>query len=145
MTFVALCSLSLGVYIYADIARQPASVITTTAPNASVGQAKTVTIARTAAGYEPRDVVVAKGTTIVWENQSNHFHWPASDPYPSHTNYPAFDAGRALAPGESWQFTFDRVGQWGFHDHIKASVTGTVFVEDPNAEAFQVEEGQIVE
>lgn len=144
LALLALFALSFGVYIYADIATQPASVISTIIPE-KMASTSVVTIVRTKSGYEPSEVVVSKGTTVLWKNDSGSFHWPASDPYPSHSEYPSFDAKRPLAPGEEWQFTFDRPGEWGFHDHIKAIVTGTIHVEDPDAEAFELEEGQIVE
>lgn len=143
---IMLMALSLGVYIYADIATQPASVISTTIPEPASPDAPTVTIVRTDTGYEPSEVVIEPGTIVIWKNISNSFHWPASDYHPNHSEYPGdFDPKRAIAVGETWQFTFDRVGEWGYHDHVRATVVGTVLVEDPNAEAFAVEEGQVME
>jgi len=146
LALVSLMILSLGVYIYADIATQPASVISTTIPEVQLPDAPMVTIVRTNSGYEPREVVIEPGTVVVWKNESTSFHWPASNYHPNHTEYPGnFDPGRAIAVGETWQFTFDMVGEWGYHDHVRATVVGTILVEDPNAKPFQVAEEQVVE
>ncbi len=146
LAILLLMALSLGVYIYAYIATQPASVISTTVPEKEMPNAPTVTITRTNAGYEPSEVVIAPGTVVIWKNTSDSFHWPASDYHPNHSEYPGnFDPQRAIAIGETWQFTFDEVGEWGYHDHIRATVVGTILVEDPDAEAFDIAEEQVVE
>lgn len=140
----ALIGLSLGVYIYADIAQQPASVIMTTyAPEDE--QTEVVEVVRRFNQYDPETVVITQGTTVLWRNETKDFHWPASDEHPAHSLYPAFDPKRPIAPGETWRFTFDEIGEWGYHDHLRASITGTVVVEDPNETAFELEEGQIAD
>jgi len=144
LAVVVLCCLSLGVYIFADIARQPASVITTTVQTEAT-TAPVVTIARTNAGYEPNELVVTKGTIVIWTNETNGFHWPASDSHPVHDVYPEFDPKRPLAPGEEWRFVFEVAGEWGFHDHIHANKTGTILVEDPTTEMEAVTEGQVID
>jgi len=141
---VALVGLSLAVFIYTDISTQPASVITTTFSGESE-EKPVVVIIRTAHGYEPDELVVEKGTKVLWKNESLNFHWPASNFHPVHSEYSEFDSMRPLGPGEEWSFTFDEVGEWGFHDHIRASVTGIILVENPDEESFELEEGQFVE
>lgn len=51
--------------------------------------------------------------------------WVASDPHPIHTDLPGFDPRKVQ---ESFSFTFDRVGEWGFHNHLRPSDTGTIIV-----------------
>ncbi len=113
----------------------------------------TVTIEITDSGFTPSSVTVEQGTTVIWENTGSREVWPASNRHPSHTNYAggdydrsgsyaqsqactgegeqkgdAFDACRRLGPGESYEFTFEHTGEWGYHDHLNPGVQGTVTV-----------------
>jgi len=61
--------------------------------------------------------------------------------HPTHTVYPGsdvkkcgsdesiFDACKGLEQGESFSFTFNEIGSWGYHDHLRASTTGKIVVE----------------
>lgn len=86
-------------------------------------------IRRLAGGYEPKEVTIMEGETIAFINDSDEFHWPASDVHPTHTIYSAFDPREPLAPGETWSFTFTEAGIWGLHDHLRANYKGTITVE----------------
>jgi hypothetical protein len=65
--------------------------------------------------------------------------WVASAQHPTHTVYPektdadclgsAFDACEGVSPGNSWSFTFNEVGEWGYHNHLRANHWGRVIVE----------------
>lgn len=91
---------------------------------------KSIEINMTSTGFSPAQVIVKKGTVVVFINKDTKSHWPASAPHPTHTDYPAFDPKRGIAPGETWSFTFDQVGSWGFHDHLFPSQTGKVNVTE---------------
>ncbi|MBI2098429.1 MAG: cupredoxin domain-containing protein [Candidatus Wildermuthbacteria bacterium] len=80
-------------------------------------------------GYTPNTLTVSQGETIVFHNESSKDMWPASAPHPTHTNYPEFDAKRAILPGETYEFTFTKVGSWKFHDHRDPAKFGTIIVE----------------
>ena len=94
----------------------------------------------TDAGFEPSTVAIKKGQTVRWMNNSSTNTWPASAVHPTHSIYPqksasdclgsSFDACRGLAKGETWDFTFNDVGTWKFHDHLHASKTGSVTVTE---------------
>jgi plastocyanin len=79
--------------------------------------------------FSPPTLTVQMGETVTLENASGDDKWPASDVHPTHEEYADFDAGRAVLDGESYEFTFHRPGRWGYHDHLKPEVTGTVVVE----------------
>lgn len=91
-------------------------------------------------GYSPASVTIKKGETVRYVNNSSMGTWPASANHPSHTIYPqksasdclgsSFDSCRDLKPGESWEFTFNEVGTWGYHDHSHAKFRGTVVVTE---------------
>ena len=87
-----------------------------------------VIITRTDSGYVPNEVIISKGQTILWTNESGSHHWPASDVHPTHRIYSEFDPRKPIAPGEDWVFTFEQTGEWRFHDHLRANLTGTVIV-----------------
>jgi plastocyanin len=88
----------------------------------------TVTVKITATGFNPSTLTVKKGTTIVFESADSPAHWPASDPHPSHTGLPGFDSLRGLTQGQTYSYTFNKVGTWGMHDHLNAFVKGSVTV-----------------
>lgn len=95
------------------------------------------TVEITANGFNPSTLTIAKGTTVTFTNTDTNPHRVASNPHPVHTDYPTtggcvgstFDSCANIAPGESWSFTFDEVGTWGYHDHLNPGTTGTIIVE----------------
>lgn len=82
------------------------------------------------AGFEPQVLRIKRGTKVVFRNDSSEPLWVASNPHPEHTTYPALDAGRSLSQGETYIFAFTRIGSFGYHNHMRPSVTGTIIVEE---------------
>ncbi|QQG37760.1 MAG: hypothetical protein HYS26_04000 [Candidatus Kaiserbacteria bacterium] len=90
--------------------------------------------------FTPSTVTIKKGETVRWNNTSDKNVWPASAVHPTHSVYPektasdclgsAFDACRGLIPGELWDFTFNQMGTWRYHNHSNPSITGTVVVTE---------------
>lgn len=80
--------------------------------------------------FEPDMITIKKGDRVTFVNSDNKSHWPASDIHPIHGIYPEFDPKRPIKRGESWSFTFSKVGHWRFHDHITPSTTGTIIVTE---------------
>lgn len=87
-----------------------------------------ITIVLAEEGFTPQEVHVRVGTTVTFTTTTGNFFWPASDLHPSHSIYPAFDPKKPIGANESWSFTFDRVGNWEFHDHLSPYFTGTISV-----------------
>ena len=87
-------------------------------------------IVLTDTGFEPREVHIAKGSTVTFSTTRDIPFWPASDPHPSHGMYRGFDPVGPIQPGETWSFTFDTTGEWEFHDHLRSYYTGTVYVSE---------------
>ena len=79
--------------------------------------------------FSPSSITVASGTTVQFMNQSSTPVWVASNPHPSHTDYPGFDALKEVAPGENYSFTFVKTGTWGYHNHLNPSEGGAVVVK----------------
>jgi len=94
----------------------------------------------TDSGFEPAVVTIKKGETVRFVDQSTNGMWVGSAKHPTHAEYPqksdtdclgsSFDTCRVLLPGEFWEFTFDEVGTWKYHNHVYPSHTGTVVVEE---------------
>ncbi len=85
-----------------------------------------VTVTRT--GFVPRIRLVRVQTAVTFSTIAAAPFWPASDPHPQHTVYAPFDPQRALAPDESWSFTFTKPGVYHYHDHINPIATGEIIV-----------------
>lgn len=97
-------------------------------------------VAYSEGGFSPGSVTVRKGQTVRFLNTSDENTWPASVVHPTHGVYPektasdclgsAFDACRGLIPGEMWDFTFNQVGEWKYHDHLHPSKFGSITVSE---------------
>jgi len=90
-------------------------------------------------GFVPKTVTINKGETVRFVNNSSKKVWVGGDNHPTHTNYPektpddclgtSFDTCRSLVTAEFWEFTFNEVGEWGYHNHVRSSHGGTVIVK----------------
>ncbi len=80
-------------------------------------------------GFSPEIVEVAQDGTVTFKNESTRDLWVASNEHPEHLMYPEFDAKKGYTPGSEYQFTFEKAGSWQYHDHLKASLGGTVIVK----------------
>jgi plastocyanin len=98
------------------------------APTAAVEGVTSITL--TPDGFVPAEITITKGQTVTWTTTTGKAFWPASNPHPSHTNYSGFDPERPVAADGSWNFTFDTVGTWGYHDHLAPYFTGTIHVTE---------------
>lgn len=70
------------------------------------------------------------GDTVRFINNSSGSMWVASDEHPTHTIYPEFDQNSSVGSGGTYDFTFERAGTWGFHNHVRSSHTGSITVAE---------------
>jgi len=77
-----------------------------------------------AISFEPEDITVKAGTTITWTNSDDLPHTVTKDGGPG----PDFDSGD-LAPGDTFEQTFDDVGTIDYVCTIHPGQAGTVTVE----------------
>ncbi len=118
----AVCVVLLGLLYYLWQTPEPSGVVDL--------RGKThVSIVLTEEGFEPQYARVTQGTTVTFTTTRPHAFWPASNPHPQHTIYPAFDPKQPIPADGSWSFVMDRVGLWGYHDHVRSYYTGTLYVE----------------
>lgn len=80
-------------------------------------------------GFNPKSITVKVGDTVTWTNKDTDKLWVASNPHPVHTDYSGFDALKAIPTGETYSFTFTKVGTWGYHNHLEPDKKGEIIVE----------------
>lgn len=88
------------------------------------------TVAYTDGGFAPNTLTVKKGTNVTFTNQSSKGMWVASALHPTHQLLPGFDQLKSVANGGTYEYTFEKVGTWKYHNHVAASDTGTVVVTE---------------
>ena len=79
--------------------------------------------------FVPAILTVKKGTTVTWTNKDQAEHWVVSDPHPTHSDLPELDSKKGLLQNETYQFTFNEIGEFNYHDELNTTITGTIVVE----------------
>lgn len=79
--------------------------------------------------FTPNTINIKKGTTVKFVNEDTDQMWVASSPHPQHTDLPDFDQLKGVGQGVSYEYTFTKVGNWKFHNHLKPTAFGTVIVK----------------
>ena len=100
---------------------------TNTGGNVAVPQTKTVTY--TNDGFSPASFSISSGTKVIFKNESTKSMWVASDPHPTHTTFSEFDSKKGIAAGQTYEFNFNKVGTWKYHNHLSAGDGGTITVQ----------------
>jgi plastocyanin len=116
-----LTALGLGVFAYL---RQ--FDLTQTWLNLEVSKNPIISFSK--AGFSPKKIVIRVGTVVTFLNESEEDFWPASNIHPLNALYSEFDPKRPLSKGNKWLFKFEKVGEWGYHDHLHPNFSGTVIV-----------------
>ena len=101
---------------------------TTATPTEAVMTQEETAVTVTADGYEPKSVTIKTGGRVVWTNKSGGPVTVNSDAHPTHLLYPFLNLGK-FDDGSSVSVTFDKAGTYTYHNHLDASMTGTVVVE----------------
>jgi len=79
-------------------------------------------------GFGPKNIEIKQGDIVIFENEGEEDHWPASNIHPTHEIYLELDPKKPIKPGEVWSFTFTRTGAWTLHDHLYPQFTGNIIV-----------------
>jgi len=89
---------------------------TTTAPLPPPVTSNTITI--TAAGADPRNVIVSQGDRVLFINNDTRSHNMSSDPHPEHGDCPEINQVGFLTPGQRRETgNLVVLRSCGFHDH----------------------------
>jgi len=94
------------------------------------------TVTYSDSGFSPQSTTVKSGESITWVNDSSSTVQVGSANHPTHTINQQLTGDEfvdefviELAPGESETVQLTKAGNWGYHDHLKASMTGSITVE----------------
>lgn len=79
--------------------------------------------------FSPASIDINKNDWIFFKNASDVDIWVASNPHPTHTDYPGFDSKQKIAPGKTYKFQFTKSGTWGYHNHLNPAQGGKVVVK----------------
>lgn len=79
-------------------------------------------------GFRPEEITISKGGTVRWVNRGSDDHTVQSDMFPQESGKDKKYSGR-LAPGESWEKTFNVEGFYNYFDLYDDELKGKVIVE----------------
>jgi plastocyanin len=102
------------------------TTVTTTPPATQTTSGLTVTF--TDKGFSPASLTVKKGQTVTFVNNSSGKLWVAANPFPTSSEYPAFNEKSGISNGDSWGFTFNQTGTWFYHDHYSPALGAKIVV-----------------
>ncbi len=91
--------------------------------------ARTV-VTYTDSGFSPSPVTVSKGSIVTFVNESGRGMWVASGLHPTHQLLPGFDQLKPVSRDGVYEYTFDVVGTWQYHNHVRESDVGVVVVTE---------------
>ena len=77
------------------------------------GQSSVVVMLKDTSFQAPR-IVISPGTTVTWENGDTAVHFVNTDPHPSHNVLVGLNS-TPLEPGDTYEYTFEDPGAWGYH------------------------------
>ena len=94
-------------------------------PADDVDLANSPTVAVTDTGFDPPNLTVHQGTTVVWAFGGQLPHTVTADDG-------SFDSG-ILQPGQTWSFTFDELGDFHYACQLHPMMMGTITVVPADA------------
>ncbi len=87
-----------------------------------------LTVTFTDSGFSPAKLTITKGQTVTFVNNSSSKMWVSANPFPSASDYPAFNEKDGTVVGDSWSFTFTKTGTWFYHNHYTPAVGAKIVV-----------------
>ncbi len=102
-------------------------------PTVGGGQTQTYNVVLSADGFSPNPLTIHQNDTVIFSTKAGKTFWPASDPHPIHDIYPEFDPKRPIAEDSTWSFTFTKIGDWKYHDHLFPVTRGEIIVTAASA------------
>ncbi len=96
------------------------------------GSTNTTTITITSSGASPRDITVAVGSRVTFQNNNTTPHDMNSDPHPEHTACPPLNVGFIAAGQSATSQNLNTARVCTYHDHNQPSNTalqGTIRIQ----------------
>ena len=104
----------------------PTAKATARATASATTQQKSVEVKYTESGFEPKEIRVKAGQSVLFNNDIRI--QVSSDPHPQHTINSELN-GEVTLQGKGELLTLNRKGSFGIHDHLNPSNRATVIVE----------------
>ena len=120
---IAACALVLGIIL---------TMLPILAPTARAQDQNVVTVPIRDFFFDPANITVEPGTTVMWVNEGTHPHTVTSDDG-------QFDS-ETLMPGDSFMVTFSGSGTLTYHCEIHDFMMGSVTVSESGGGAAPAEE-----
>ncbi len=90
---------------------------------------KEVTVKMSDISFNPKDIVISKGTKVIWINDEAVTHYVNTDSHPAHT-YLLEQNSKALEKGDSYSLAFNTSGIYPYHCSAhEATMKGSIIVE----------------
>ena len=86
------------------------------------------TVRMTDSGYSPKVLKITQGQTVEFVNDSDTDYWPAFRSAPDPHRLSRARRAESIHPGQSWKFTFNRVGRYGYHNHLDPETHAEVVI-----------------
>jgi len=77
--------------------------------------------------FQPANLTIKKGTIVTWLNNDNASHSIIADPRSGYSELKSLNS-YILAPGQSWSFTFDNLGVFGYKCGLHSTMLGLITV-----------------
>ena len=77
--------------------------------------------------FVPKEITVSPGTTVTWTNDDTTIHTVVEGGPQSSGAPPTFDSS-IIAPGATWDNTFDTAGEFNYYCNLHPFMTGKVTV-----------------
>ena len=90
----------------------------------------TVTVEMKGERFGPARMIISPGTTVTWVNGDAVTHFVNSDPHPAHNVLDELNSS-SLNSSDSYTYTFEDSGAWGYHcsAHYNVGMTAQVVVK----------------
>lgn len=78
--------------------------------------------------FQPKDLLIKRGTKVTWVNNDIDTHYVNTDSHPAHSYYPRQNS-QALEQGDEYSLVFDTIGAYPYHCSAHAQVmSGNIVV-----------------
>lgn len=79
--------------------------------------------------FVPSELTINTGDEVLFINEDNDPHWPASGVHPTHLLCPGFDSRKGIAKGEMYTYVFEAPATCPVHDHSLPGMKGKIIVK----------------
>lgn len=79
-------------------------------------------------GFSPTELTIKPGVKVIFESRGEEDHWPIADDTIETTACSDLDAGKALQPGENYEYVFQNPGECTVQDNNNKDAKAVITV-----------------